>query len=623
MTSDNSDDSAKNTSDSDKTGVHRRSVMQSLGVMGAASVLPSASGARERAVDNLPESLTTGQSDSKPTIAMYAGPTATILNNGTRITSNKAREKYDLPLLTDSDGESLGSGPLRPQRLAAPVTVYIEAYSAHPLESQKKELYAPPDGYVDSETGEFSESEAEGDVPVYEVTLEPDDGLYKLPYMARQANGEAWEGHSTDPDNPTKENSRVPFFPDGSRLVEEIDRFGIGYGGVNNLLSSRANFDFYRPAPPAGYRNGLSAEERTDEGEGDIQPETWGEDFFPYTPIAEDPTRRILAELTNSVQTTMDADEYAGGIWLEGSPSIEETTYWLNLLIDTTKPIAANASQQGHGNLGNRGDRNIFDSVNYITSGIWEDDEGRDKVGAVVIQEEQIFASRNVQKRDDRPGGYAPTGGHGGIVGSTAPTSLTFVPNRNHTWNSEVNISRLPRSVTGVQQRGNGRIRTTEVAVKDSSGNLLPSIPDVSIVKAGEYMSESLPNDGEPSEQIMQQVDTKLDSEPLSGFVLEGGAPYGSVHESVMEGLRQAALRGIPTARVGRASSGGFTETNSSDLYIEGENLAATKARLLLMAAMLKLGALPVPNDPDNPSDDELDAIRSKLEEYQQVFDTH
>ena len=43
----------------------------------------------------------------------------------------------------------------RYQRLAAPVTVYIEMFTAHPLESDARELYAPPDGYVNGR-GVFS-----------------------------------------------------------------------------------------------------------------------------------------------------------------------------------------------------------------------------------------------------------------------------------------------------------------------------------------------------------------------------------------------------------------------------------------------------------------------------------
>ena len=54
------------------------------------------------------------------------------------------------------------------------------------LEQDVRELYAPPDGYVDARTGAFSEERRNpDDVPVYEVVLEPEDGLYLLPYMAR------------------------------------------------------------------------------------------------------------------------------------------------------------------------------------------------------------------------------------------------------------------------------------------------------------------------------------------------------------------------------------------------------------------------------------------------------
>src|SRR5882724_6344325 len=94
------------------------------------------------------------QAQSKPKIAIFSGPTATIQNNKPLITSNKAREQYGLPLLKDAAGKPLMDWP-RYQRIAAPVTVYIEMFTGHPLESQVSELYAAPDGYVHAK-GEFS-----------------------------------------------------------------------------------------------------------------------------------------------------------------------------------------------------------------------------------------------------------------------------------------------------------------------------------------------------------------------------------------------------------------------------------------------------------------------------------
>src|SRR5262245_64898265 len=85
---------------------------------------------------------------NKTRIAHLAGPTATIQNTPPLVTSNKARAKLGLPPLTDVDGGPLRHDALRPQRLAAPAKVYVEQFSAHPLESDAAELYGPPDGYI-------------------------------------------------------------------------------------------------------------------------------------------------------------------------------------------------------------------------------------------------------------------------------------------------------------------------------------------------------------------------------------------------------------------------------------------------------------------------------------------
>ena len=77
----------------------------------------------------------------------------------------------------------------------------------------------------------------------------------------------------------------------------------------------------------------------------------------------------------------------------------------------------------------------------------------------------------------------------------------------------------------------------------------------------------------------------------------------------------------MPVARVGRGNNEGFTAPR--DRLIGGRNLTATKARLLLMACLLKFGSLPPAKDPDNPSAPELDAIRAKVAQYQAVFDSH
>ncbi|GAB4232010.1 MAG: asparaginase domain-containing protein [Elainellaceae cyanobacterium] len=559
-------------------------------------------------------------------IAVFSGPTATIHNSEPLVTSNKARAKHNLPLLTHADGSPARFDVLRPQRLAAPVTVYIEQFSAHPLEQDAAELYAPPDGYVDQQ-GTFHETrQSPNDKPVYAVVLDPSDGLYPLPYMAVQANGHPWEADCASP-LAAADFCRQPFYPDASRIFEEIDRLGVGHEGIGNLLASKAEYDFYRAAPPGGYKKGLPAAQRTDVGIGDISPETLGEDFFPYRPehIAQEPSMATLASLTNVVQAAMNTNQYAGAIWFEGSPTLEETTYWLNLLIDTTVPICGNAAQRVHGSISNDGDRNIVDSVDYILSKIWADAAGQDIVGSVVIQEEQIFTARDVQKGDARPGNYIATGGHGGIVGTIGdpgPPALTFRPVRRHTYCSAVNLKQLPEKVLGVQVGEAGARLTVPVLIKDSAGQLLPSaIPKVTIVKYARYLSDSTSDEVSSEVEIWARIEKNLRDFPLAGFIGEGKSPYGSLNETIEAALTYATFSGMPIVLVGRGNAEGFTQPRS--LFLGGNNLTATKARILLMACLMKLGSLPAAANPYAPTEDEIVAVQAKLKEYQQIFDTH
>ena len=60
------------------------------------------------------------ESKSKLRIAHFSNPNATIQNTPPLITSNKARRRYNLPLLKNPDGSLSKFDALRAQRLAAP-----------------------------------------------------------------------------------------------------------------------------------------------------------------------------------------------------------------------------------------------------------------------------------------------------------------------------------------------------------------------------------------------------------------------------------------------------------------------------------------------------------------------
>ena len=525
---------------------------------------------------------------AKPRIAVFSGPNSTIANSPTLVTSNKGR----LP------GEPMLEGRydhLAPQLVHEPVVVRIRKFSAHPLEEDAREVYHD-DGS-----------------DYYEVELRPEDGPYMLPYVARRKNGTGTGVPFEDADlrdESMQQGGRQFFFPDASRMFAEIDRTlsGRDEHGLGSVLDRRADFEFIRALPPGGYTR---------------QGERAGVDFFPYKPSRYGTRVQDLAKATNVVQASLASGHFAGCIWLEGSPAVEETIYWLSLLIDTDLPMAGNAAQRPHGQLANDGDRNIVDAVDFILSG-----EGAG-IGAVGVQDERIYAAREFKKADDRPGNYKATGGHGGVLGSVGPpVSIWYVPNYKHTARSEVNLRRLPQRLEFADGAG-GMVR---LAVKDDQGALRGEIiPRVHIVKYGNYMEED--ETGNPDHEVdilariskarEQQGDGNDATPKLHGLVMEGTSPYGQGSRSQMAALEVATFSGLPVVRVGRADTGGRVPSDDTDVFIEGSNLDTNKARLLLMAAMLKLGRMPAARDPRRPTADERRAVMAKVEEYQQIFETH
>jgi hypothetical protein len=160
--------------------------------------------------------------------------------------------------------------------------------------------------------GLFStERQNEHDRPVYQIEIGPEDGYYPLPCMVRQTDGGPWEGDGTSPTT-ARQHSRQPFMPDGTRTFEEIDRLGIGPQGVGNMISRKADVDFYRIAPSGGYMKGLAKN-----GQEAIAPEVSGKNFFPYGPfhLSMSPPRMTLARITNMTQKILGSGRYDGAIW--------------------------------------------------------------------------------------------------------------------------------------------------------------------------------------------------------------------------------------------------------------------------------------------------------------------
>ncbi|HLA92414.1 MAG TPA: asparaginase domain-containing protein [Actinomycetota bacterium] len=526
---------------------------------------------------------------TKQRIAVFSGPNATIANSPTLVTSNKGRRPGERRL--DGRFDSLVA-----QELYEPVTVRIKRFSAHPLEADAAGVYHEPDRAYD------------------EVELRPEDGPYPLPYVSRRADGSPDGVPFEDEDLEDRSigyGGRQFYYPDAARLFAEIDRTitGRDEDGSGSTLDRRADFDFIRVLPSGGYAS---------------RGEVSGRDYFPYKPraIAHRPRYRDLATATNVVREAMRSGRYAGGIWLEASPTLEETLYWCNLVLDIDISLVGCASQRPHGQLANDGDRNIVDAIDFILSG--------ERLGVVALQDERIFAAREFKKADDRPGNYKVTGGHGGILGSVGPpVTVWYRPAYKHTHTSEVNLRRLPEQVAFLD-RADDRSPTT-IRIKDGERLRPEVIPRVHMVKYGAYMDEDVLDDPDGEVDIMARIARGLEQQsraiegapPFHGFVFEGLSPYAYGSGSQREALKIAAFSGMPVVRVGRADPGGMVPKRGWPHAVTGSNLDANKARMLLMASMLKLGRWPKAKDPRHPTPEECDALYAAVAAYQALFDTH
>ncbi|HEX7172235.1 MAG TPA: asparaginase domain-containing protein, partial [Candidatus Limnocylindria bacterium] len=146
--------------------------------------------------------------------------------------------------------------------------------------------------------------------------------------------------------------------------------------------------------------------------------------------------------LAQTVQQRADDRETDGVVVTHGTFTAEESAYFLNLAIDTDKPVAVVVSQRKHGTAGNDGDRNLIDAIRVASS----PDAG--EIGVVLVANEEIHGAREVTKENQRPGAFVstPVGPLGTV--ELDRVSIYRAPTRRHTTRSalaRVDLANLPR----------------------------------------------------------------------------------------------------------------------------------------------------------------------------------
>lgn len=246
-----------------------------------------------------------------------------------------------------------------------------------------------------------------------------------------------------------------------------------------------------------------------------------------------------LAKRVNEILKKGEAD---GIVITHGTDTMEETAYFLNLVVKTDKPIVMVGAMRNGSSLSADGPLNIFNAVNVAMS---KDSIGK---GVVVVMNDEIHAAREVTKTNTSSVDTfkSPNTGKIGTV-FYGNVKYYMQSTRKHTANSDFNIEEIK-----------------ELPRVDIIYNHTQDNPDF--------------------------VNTSISSGAKG--IINAGLGNGNPYPSVQDALANAVKKGIIVVRDSRVGSGETVQHGEVDDakfgFLTSDNLNPQKARVLLMVALTK-----------------------------------
>lgn len=248
-----------------------------------------------------------------------------------------------------------------------------------------------------------------------------------------------------------------------------------------------------------------------------------------------DPAR--WTALTREVITALARPEVAGAIISHGTDTLEETAYWLDLTVDSEKPVVLIGAQRNASESDFDGPRNLLNAVRIVI-----DPQSRGK-GAMLAMNSQINAARDVTK--------------------THTSSVETFKSGDFGFLGEVDFDRVVYSRLPSRRR--------HVPIKAES------MPYVEIVPmyggADGYLVKAALDHG------------------ARGLVIQA-LGWGNVNQPMFAAIKDAIAKGVPVVITSRVPNGrvlpnygfeGGGKTLVDAGAVMGDDLSAQKARILLM----------------------------------------
>ncbi|AJA67567.1 type II asparaginase [Myroides odoratimimus] len=243
-------------------------------------------------------------------------------------------------------------------------------------------------------------------------------------------------------------------------------------------------------------------------------------------------------KLSNRINEIFEKDEADGVVITHGTDTQEETAYFLELTINSNKPVVLVGAMRPATAMSQDGNRNLLDAVMVAAS-----PESKE-AGVVIAMNEAVFAARDVTK--------------------TVTTNMATFQSRN--------FGPIGLIFDGKVSYYYKTLRSPE---KKFNVKGLTKLPQVEIVYG--YADAS------------PRAVTAAKEEGVAGIVY-AGMGNGNFNAPVGDALIAAAKSGIIVCRSARAGAGRVTLFNEVDDnalgFVVADDLSPQKARILLMLAL-------------------------------------
>lgn len=255
---------------------------------------------------------------------------------------------------------------------------------------------------------------------------------------------------------------------------------------------------------------------------------------------SQDMNTQTWLKLSQRINEIFENDLADGIVVTHGTDTQEETAYFLDLTVNSNKPVVVVGAMRPATAMSQDGNRNLLDAVMLASS------ENSKDVGVVIAMNEFVFAARDVTK--------------------TSTTNMATFDSRNFGPIGLIfdgKVEYYYKSLKGQGEKFN---------VKG-----LKSLPEVDI-----YYGYA----GASDRGILAAIDDKVKG------IVYAGVGNGNFNKQVGDALHKASEKGILVCRSARAGQGRVTLDNEVDDkslgFVVADDLSPQKARILLMLALTK-----------------------------------